>query len=224
MPVTFVPQQLTQHFNDKSWLWTYLALAMGGTLSAESVVGEAIAGLRDDVFLVSKVYPHNASRKGTVAACEASLRRLGTGWVDVYYLHKEDPSTPLEETVVASPKTILMAGMALLVAADLVLAQPLGLAGLALGVALWGAHMALTQGIFARLIADAAPAHLRATSFGAFHFVTGIATLLASVGAGLLWDRDGASATFTASAVIAGVALAMLTLLPGEEVASHRSS
>ncbi len=69
--------------------------------------------------------------------------------------------------------------------------------------------MALTQGIFARMIADAAPAHLRATSFGAFHFVSGIGTLLASVGAGLIWDRDGSQATFLAGAGVAAVAMAM---------------
>jgi len=113
-----------------------------------------------------------------------------------------------------SPKAILMMGMALLIAADLILAQPIGFAGLGVGVALWGAHMALTQGIFARLIADAAPPHLRATSFGAFHFATGIATLLASLGAGLLWDRDGPEATFYAGAAVAAVAMAMLSLLP----------
>ena len=115
-----------------------------------------------------------------------------------------------------SPKSILMAGMALLVVADLILAQPLGLAGLVVGVALWGGHMALTQGIFARMIADAAPPQLRATSFGAFHFVTGIGTLLASLAAGLLWDRHGYSATFIAGAAMAAVALAMLNLLPDE--------
>ncbi|MGI8611528.1 MAG: MFS transporter [Sphingomicrobium sp.] len=115
-----------------------------------------------------------------------------------------------------SPKAILMAGMALLVAADLVLAQPWGIPGLALGVALWGAHMALTQGIFARLIADVAPPHLRATSFGAFYFVGGFGTLLASLGAGLLWDRHGPDATFLAGAAVAAVAMAMLSLLPDE--------
>jgi MFS family permease len=114
------------------------------------------------------------------------------------------------------PQTILVGGMVGLIAGNLILANELGMAGLVAGVLLWGVHMAMTQGIFARMVADSAPEHLRATSFGAFHFVTGIATLLASVGAGLLWDRDGASATFMASAGIAAVALAMLTLLPEE--------
>ena len=112
------------------------------------------------------------------------------------------------------PRTLLLAGIALLVAADLWLAQAADLWAVAVGIILWGAHMALTQGIFARMIADAAPEGERATSFGAYFFVSGIATLLASVGAGLLWDRDGAGATFTAAAAIAGVAGAMLVLLP----------
>jgi MFS family permease len=74
--------------------------------------------------------------------------------------------------------------------------------------------MALTQGIFSRMIADAAPDHQRATSFGAFFFASGVSALLASLGAGLLWDRGGPEATFTAAAAIAAVAGAMLVLLP----------
>ena len=63
------------------------------------------------------------------------------------------------------------------------------------------------------MIADSAPEKLRATSFGAFWFVTGVGGLFASLGAGWMWDRQGASATFLTSAIIAGVALAMLSLL-----------
>ncbi len=120
-----------------------------------------------------------------------------------------------------SPRTILVAGMAVLIAADIILSRDIGLVGLTLGVLLWGAHMALTQGVFARMIADDAPPHLMATSFGAFHFVSGIGTLLASLAAGLLWDRQGAEAAFVAGAGAAAVALAMLNLLP-EERASTR--
>ena len=116
-----------------------------------------------------------------------------------------------------SSKTILMSGMGVLIVADVILAQPIGLVGLGIGVTLWGAHMALTQGIFSRLIADSAPPELRATSFGAFYFASGIATLLASLGAGLLWDRDGARATFLAGAGLAAVAMAMLWQLPDEK-------
>jgi diketogulonate reductase-like aldo/keto reductase len=60
---------------------------MYGEGGAEEIVGEAIAGRRDDVFLVSKVYPHNASKKGAIAACERSLKRLATDRIDVYLLH-----------------------------------------------------------------------------------------------------------------------------------------
>lgn len=67
---------------------------------AEEVTGEAIAGCRDDVFLVSKVYPHHADRKQMVTACENSLRRLGTDRLDLYLLHWRG-SVPLEETVQA---------------------------------------------------------------------------------------------------------------------------
>ncbi|WP_137127422.1 aldo/keto reductase [Roseomonas sp. HF4] len=67
---------------------------------AEEVVGEAIRGRRDDAFLVSKVYPHNASRRGAVAACERSLKRLGVEAIDLYLLHWRG-AVPLAETVEA---------------------------------------------------------------------------------------------------------------------------
>ena len=73
---------------------------MYGEGLSESLIGEAIAGRRDEVFLVSKVYPHNASREGVVAACERSLRRLGTDRLDLYLLHWRG-GVPLEETLAA---------------------------------------------------------------------------------------------------------------------------
>lgn len=71
---------------------------MYGEGLSESLIGEAIAGRRDDVFLVSKVYPHNASRRGIAAACERSLRRLGTDRLDLYLLHWRG-DVPFEETL-----------------------------------------------------------------------------------------------------------------------------
>ena len=73
---------------------------MYGDGRSELLVGEAIAGRRDEVFLVSKVLPENASRKGTVAACERSLKRLGTDRIDLYLLHWRG-SVPFAETVAA---------------------------------------------------------------------------------------------------------------------------
>ncbi len=76
---------------------------MYGHGSAEEVVGQAIAGQRDRAFVVSKVYPHNASRTGVPAACARSLKRLGTGHIDLYLLHWRG-GTPLAETVAAFEK------------------------------------------------------------------------------------------------------------------------
>ncbi len=107
---------------------------------------------------------------------------------------------------------VLAVGVALLASADLVLALVPGLAGLGLGVALWGLHMGLTQGVFASLVGDTAPASLRGTAYGMLNLITGGAILLASVIAGALWDVTGPSGTFLAGA---GLALAAgLGLLP----------
>lgn len=73
---------------------------MYGEGAAESLIGEAIAGRRDEAFLVSKVYPHNASRRGVPAACERSLKRLRTDRIDLYLLHWRG-EVPLAETVEA---------------------------------------------------------------------------------------------------------------------------
>ena len=71
---------------------------MYGEGQAEILVGEAIAGRRDEVFVVSKVYPHNATRRGVASACERSLRRLDTDRIDLYLLHWRG-SVPLAETM-----------------------------------------------------------------------------------------------------------------------------
>jgi predicted MFS family arabinose efflux permease len=75
---------------------------------------------------------------------------------------------------------------AVLIAADVILAVAPNLLTVMIGVAVWGLHMGMTQGLLAALVADAAPQNLRATAFGVFNFVSGIALLLASLTAGLL--------------------------------------
>jgi MFS family permease len=152
--------------------------------------------------------------KGIDVGLSEALSPLTLAMFNLAYVALAYPAGALSDRM--SPRSILMAGMAVLVAGDLVLAKSDSFAGLVLGVGLWGAHMALTQGIFSRMIADSAPDELRATSFGAFWFVSGIAGLLASLGAGWLWDREGPSATFLTSAAVAAVALAMLALLEEE--------
>ena len=105
---------------------------------------------------------------------------------------------------------LLAGGFALLVVADLALAFANGITMLGIGVALWGLHMGLTQGLLASLVADHAPEPLRGTAFGMFNLVTGIATLLASVIAGALWDAIGPSGTFLAGAAFTALALMAL--------------
>ena len=102
---------------------------------------------------------------------------------------------------------LLGIGFAILIAADIVLAVASNLPAVGAGVALWGLHMGTTQGLLAALIADEAPANLRATSFGVFNFVSGIALLLASVIAGALWDVAGPYATFLAGAAFSALGL-----------------
>ena len=152
--------------------------------------------------------------KGMEIGLSEALSPLTLALFNLAYVALAYPAGALSDRM--RPRSILMAGLVVLVAGDLVLAETGSFAGLVLGVGLWGAHMALTQGIFSRMIADSAPEGLRATSFGAFWFVSGVAALLASLGAGWLWDRQGSSATFITSAAVAAAALAMLSLLPEE--------
>jgi MFS family permease len=104
-----------------------------------------------------------------------------------------------------SARTLLLAGLAVLIVADISLAFASAPALVFVGAALWGVHMALTQGLFSKLVADAAPPQLRGTAFGLFNLVTGGALLLASVIAGVLWNALGASTTFVAGAAFAAV-------------------
>lgn len=103
-------------------------------------------------------------------------------------------------------------GLACLILADLVLALASGLAAAFAGIALWGLHMALTQGLLAKLVADRAPPELRGSAFGMFNLAAGVAMLISSALAGLLWDRFGASSTFFAGAGFATLALIGLAL------------
>jgi len=105
-----------------------------------------------------------------------------------------------------SPRTLLLVGLAMLIAADLMLAAARSPLLVLVGAALWGLHMAFTQGLLAKLVADTAPADLRGTAFGVFNLVSGGALLLASVIAGALWSAYGASATFVAGAAFATTA------------------
>lgn len=103
---------------------------------------------------------------------------------------------------------LLAAGLLVLIAADLVLAFSGSVSMMLVGVALWGLHMGLTQGGLSTMVADEAPQSLRGTAFGVFNLASGLALLLGSVIAGLLWDGHGPAATF-----LAGCGFAAVTLL-----------
>lgn len=112
-------------------------------------------------------------------------------------------------------RTLLVAGLLVLIGADVILASSTTTLGVAIGVALWGLHMGLTQGLLATLVADSAPAELRGTAYGVFNLVSGLALLAASVIAGGLWDAVGPSGTFLAGAAFAALSLLGLRVLDG---------
>ena len=105
---------------------------------------------------------------------------------------------------------LLLAGLSVLVLADVVLAVSTHWVGLLLGVALWGVHMGMTQGLLAAMVAAQAPADLRGTAFGFFNLVSGVALLAASVLAGLLWQHLAPAWTFGAGAAFSVLAMAAL--------------
>jgi MFS family permease len=111
------------------------------------------------------------------------------------------------------PALLLAAGIACLVAADIVLALASGIAAFAAGIVLWGLHMGLTQGLLAAMVANAAPEDRRGTAFGVFNLASGIAMLAASVIAGALWQYVGPAATFWAGAGLALAAAALCAVL-----------
>jgi MFS family permease len=107
---------------------------------------------------------------------------------------------------------LLALGLVVLIAADVVLGVSAHWSVVIVGVALWGVHMGITQGLLATMVADTAPADLRGTAYGMFNLVSGLAMLAASVLAGLLWDKLGAAATFHAGAVFCVLALGLLAI------------
>ena len=109
---------------------------------------------------------------------------------------------------------LLAIGLMVLIAADLVLATNDHWTTVLAGVALWGVHMGITQGLLARMVADVTPADLRGTGYGFFNLMSGLAMLVASVLAGLLWDRLGAAYTFYAGAMFCVIAAAGLLWRP----------
>ena len=113
-----------------------------------------------------------------------------------------------------SAKSMLIGGLIVLIVADMALAMLPGISGAFVGIALWGVHMAVTQGLFAKLVADHSPPELRGSAYGIFNLVTGLALLAASVIAGVVWDASGPATTFMVGAGCAALALIGLLIVP----------
>ncbi|MBC7522142.1 MAG: MFS transporter [Sandarakinorhabdus sp.] len=170
--------------------WGVVAL---GVIFTMARFGEAFLGLRaNDVGL------------------RAALIPLVLVVMNIVYALVSAPAGSLSDRVYR--RLILLNGLAVLIAADLVLAWSQRIFGVLLGVGLWGLHMGLTQGLLAALVVDAAPANLRGTAFGLFNLATGITLLAASSVAGVLWSSHGAQATFLAGAAFAAIAAILLTV------------
>jgi MFS family permease len=159
------------------------------------------------------------ARQGGVPVALAPLVMV---WMNVIYAASAYPFGKLSDRV--SRRKLLALGLALLIAADLVLARSVGWALVVPGVALWGMHMGITQGLFATMIADAAPADLRGTAYGFFSLTTGIAMLAASGIAGLLWSQLGAAFTFYAGAAFGATALVGLVWQPTPSLLDRRQN
>jgi MFS family permease len=125
--------------------------------------------------------------------------------MNIIYAVSAYPFGKLSDRV--SHTTLLALGLLLLIAADAALAYSNHWSWVWAGISLWGLHMGVTQGLLATMVADAAPADLRGTAYGFFNLVSGIAMLLASALAGLLWDQFGASFTFLAGGIFSAAAL-----------------
>ena len=137
---------------------------------------------------------------------------LGLVAMNLFYSATAYPAGSLSDRL---GRTGLLAwGIAILVASNILLAATDTILSAFAGIALWGVHLGLTQGLLAALVTDHAPVALRGTAFGLFHLVTGIALLAASLIAGLLWDTFGPWATFAAGAAMGTVALGSLVLRP----------
>jgi MFS family permease len=135
--------------------------------------------------------------------------------MNVVYSLVSAPAGGLSDRV--DRRLLLLAGLAVLVLADAALALLGSIAGVFVGVALWGLHLGLTQGVLAALIADAAPERLRGTAFGLFNLASGVTLLAASSVAGLLWTLSGPKATFLAGgsfALLAALGLAVAIRRP----------
>ncbi len=173
--------------------------ALGGLFWGVTIAGAALTLARfSEAFLLL--------RAGNLHL-EVAFAPLVLVGMNVVYAATAYPAGRLADRI--SPLFLLTAGIACLVAANIVLALATGLPALGAGVLLWGLHMGLTQGLLAAMVAHASPPDLRGTAFGVFNLVSGVAMLASSVLAGALWHYVSPAATFWAGALLAAASFAL---------------
>lgn len=176
--------------------WSELRLIGRGFWAAVAVAAVFTLARFSEAFLILK-----AQDVGVALALVPGVLVV----MNVVYAAVAAPAGALSDRI--GRTGLLVAGLAVLIVADAVLAFSNSFWGVAIGTALWGAHMGLTQGVMSAMVADHAPASLRGTAFGVFHLAIGAATLAASVTAGWLWTYVGPQWTFFAGAAFAAAAL-----------------
>lgn len=130
--------------------------------------------------------------------------------LNLVYASSAYPFGKLSDTM--SHKKLLILGLIVLIAADLILAMSDHWGAVLLGVVLWGLHLGMTQGLLATMVANTSPSDLRGTAYGFFNLACGLALLIASVLAGVLWERFGASFTFYAGAMFCACTIVVVAL------------
>jgi predicted MFS family arabinose efflux permease len=170
------------------------------------------------IFMLARFSDAFLVLRGLQAGVPIAMTPLVMVAMNLVYAISAYPFGKLSDRV---PHTGLLAlGLIVLIAADLVLAQSNHWGTVLAGVALWGIHMGMTQGLLAAMVADTAPADLRGTAYGFFNLMSGLAMLVASGLAGFVWDRFGASITFYTGAAFCLLALTGLAWRSDRSTAS----
>ena len=164
------------------------------------------------IFMLARFSEAFLVLRGLQAGIPIALTPLVMVAMNLIYAASAYPFGKLSDKI--SHTGLLASGLIVLIAADLVLAHSNHWSTLLAGIALWGIHMGMTQGLLAAMVADTAPADLRGTAYGFFNLMSGLATLIASGLAGFIWDRFGAATSFYAGAAFCLLALAGLAIQP----------
>ena len=168
------------------------------------------------IFMLARFSEAFLVLRGLQTGIPVALVPLVMVAMNLIYAVSAYPFGKLSDTVPHS--RLLAVGLIVLIVADLVLAHSNHWSTLLVGVALWGIHMGMTQGLLAAMVADTAPTDLRGTAYGFFNLMSGLAMLVASGLAGFVWDRFGATITFYTGAAFCFMALSGLTWQPARQL------